>query len=332
MNQPKRLPGWSRHSVSKIEDLADAVQGAGLSAVQLSRPNLTGTLAVAEHEGIIYNTGLIDGMVSIKGILSQDMMTLGVGLHLPPGSRQWLNDVGSGDFGVYLQGDVHDGIYMPNSLYASATLSAAQMDQVAEEMGLILNDHRPSRSGVSSRPLEGGLLQYLQLQFQKIHAAEDGANETVLPAVGRILLEAIVGQLCRRPHPQMTHYDPTGLARIVARAREFIDANLEQPLSIRSIASAAATSHRTLHRAFQAVLGEPPYSYVQRARLHRIREDLNAARDTESIAAIANRWGISELGRLSGQYREMFGELPSATLTRASPAVPLCVPKLAESA
>jgi hypothetical protein len=29
---------------------------------------------------------------------------------------------------------------------------------------------------------------------------------------------------------------------------------------------------------------------------------------------VANEWGISELGRLAGWYRELFGELPSETL------------------
>jgi hypothetical protein len=33
-----------------------------------------------------------------------------------------------------------------------------------------------------------------------------------------------------------------------------------------------------------------------------------------TVALVANRWGISELGRLSGWYRELFGEGPSETL------------------
>ena len=54
-----------------------------------------------------------------------------------------------------------------------------------------------------------------------------------------------------------------------------------------------------------------------RLRLHRIRHDL--ASDDEaarSIAIIANQWGVSELGRMSGRYRSIFGELPSETRIR----------------
>jgi hypothetical protein len=36
-----------------------------------------------------------------------------------------------------------------------------------------------------------------------------------------------------------------------------------------------------------------------------------------TIALIANQWGMSELGRMSGWYRELFGERPSDTLLEA---------------
>jgi hypothetical protein len=32
------------------------------------------------------------------------------------------------------------------------------------------------------------------------------------------------------------------------------------------------------------------------------------------IAEASNRWGIGELGRMSGRYKALFGELPSQTL------------------
>jgi hypothetical protein len=35
------------------------------------------------------------------------------------------------------------------------------------------------------------------------------------------------------------------------------------------------------------------------------------------VAAVANRWGIRHLGRFAGEYRKMFGELPSRTLANS---------------
>jgi transcriptional regulator GlxA family with amidase domain len=113
-----------------------------------------------------------------------------------------------------------------------------------------------------------------------------------------------------------------------------VQANLDRPLSIDAMAAAANTSRRTLHRAFGAVLDETPQSYVRKLRLHRIRSDL--ASDAETFCTItvaANRWGIGELGCLSGWYRELFGELPSETLAhRAGRSAAPAERRLARSA
>ncbi|CAH1690698.1 hypothetical protein CHELA1G11_20745 [Hyphomicrobiales bacterium] len=42
----------------------------------------------------------------------RDKITLGLGIGLPPGTRHWLNDVTSGDIGVFMPGDEHDLLYV----------------------------------------------------------------------------------------------------------------------------------------------------------------------------------------------------------------------------
>ena len=129
------------------------------------------------------------------------------------------------------------------------------------------------------------------------------------------LLTAVVEQVGRAPRPRIGGADPRGPARIVARARDYAQNHLDAPISIEALLTAAGTSRRTLHRAFATVLDETPQSYVRKLRLHRIRHDLAADAEAAcSVTVVANRWGISELGRLSGWYRDLFGELPSQTL------------------
>jgi transcriptional regulator GlxA family with amidase domain len=106
--------------------------------------------------------------------------------------------------------------------------------------------------------------------------------------------------------------------RVLSRAHAHSSiAHLDQPLSVEKIASAAATSHRTLHRAFHIVLDETPYSYVLKLRLHRIRHELvTRAEAACTITMVAHRWNITDMGRLAAWYRDLFGELPSQTLMR----------------
>ena len=104
-----------------------------------------------------------------------------------------------------------------------------------------------------------------------------------------------------------------GHERIVARAREWIAARLGEPIGINDIAAAAGASRRTLSRAFFDVLEESPQAYVTRLRLHQIRSELVRAAVAPRIAEASNRWAVSELGRMSGRYKALFGELPSET-------------------
>jgi transcriptional regulator GlxA family with amidase domain len=168
-------------------------------------------------------------------------------------------------------------------------------------------------SGVHRSKLAEHTLQGLARRFRAIHAdRSDGAGAAMA------LLSALIDHLGRQPVESGLRLGPNGHARIVQRARTYIEEHLADPISLDAIAMAAGTSTRTLNRAFADILGDTPQAYVRRLRLHRIRAAL--ADDAEAVCTItliANQWGIGETGRLSGRYRELFGELPSETLARS---------------
>jgi transcriptional regulator GlxA family with amidase domain len=131
------------------------------------------------------------------------------------------------------------------------------------------------------------------------------------------MLRAIIEHYAHLPEGGGARIHPAGRAGIVHVAREFIRANLAVPISIDAIAATAGASPRTLSRAFHEVLGDTPGNYVRRLRLHRIRRELVSKAEAScaaSISMIAARWGIREPGRMSGWYRDLFGEHPSETL------------------
>jgi AraC-like DNA-binding protein len=310
--------GWTRIPVASIEDLSDAVLGAGLEATQMSRAPVTGSLAFATFDrGVTCTSGYIGGRVSLTGPLSENMVTLGVGLVLAPGTRHWLNEVTTGAVGAFLPGDEHDALYPPGSLYAVVTLAVGRLEEIAAQRDLVLDAKTLGGTGIDAKKKFPALdVSRLRMRFEQIHAGHlaDAASARM---TGRLLLDALILHFARSARFQVGGIDPQGLARIVARARAFIHAHLDQPLSIDKIANAAATSHRTLHRAFQAVLDETPYSYVQKLRLNRIRHELvTDAERACTITSIAHRWNIAELGRFAAWYRDLFGELPSQTLAR----------------
>jgi transcriptional regulator GlxA family with amidase domain len=124
----------------------------------------------------------------------------------------------------------------------------------------------------------------------------------------------VIEHYARLPIEAARRIDPVGHGRIVYRAQEFTRANLNGPISLDDLATAAGTSRRTVARAFVEVLGDTPASYVRRLRLHRIRRDLVRNAAGYAIREIAAAWGIGEPGRMAGQYRDLFGEYPHDTL------------------
>jgi AraC-like DNA-binding protein len=202
-------------------------------------------------------------------------------------------------------------------MYATATLAPDRLEEIAAQAGLVLDARTLGGTGIEGRRFLGQDLTHLQTQFRQAHAGRGHERATRPAALGAQMLNMFIQRLGRPPRVHAGPVDRRGFARIVSRARAYIHENLEGPLSIDAIAAAAFTSHRTLHRAFEIVLDETPYSYVQRLRLHRIRHELVSDDERScTITSVANQWGISELGRFAAWYRDLFGELPSETLRR----------------
>jgi AraC-like DNA-binding protein len=69
--------------------------------------------------------------------------------------------------------------------------------------------------------------------------------------------------------------------------------------------------------AFWEELGVSPAAFIRRLRLHELRRALLASVLGEStVTELAYHLGFTQLGRLAGTYRRLFGEAPSATLAR----------------
>lgn len=101
----------------------------------------------------------------------------------------------------------------------------------------------------------------------------------------------------------------------VRRAKAYVEAHAAEPVVLADIAAAARLSPRGLQYAFRAATGRTPMQYLRRVRLDAARAELRSADPSvDTVAAIAARWGFSNLGRFAAMYRGEFGETPSATL------------------
>jgi AraC-like DNA-binding protein len=107
--------------------------------------------------------------------------------------------------------------------------------------------------------------------------------------------------------------------RIVRKAEERFMAAEGVPVSLADLCAAAGVSKSTLYLAFDRVCGQPPLQYFHKRRLTRARLHLLESPPWRgAVKRVALETGFTELGRFAGEYRRLFGEAPSATLTSSS--------------
>jgi AraC family ethanolamine operon transcriptional activator len=104
-------------------------------------------------------------------------------------------------------------------------------------------------------------------------------------------------------------------SRLVAQARALIAANCHEQFSIKDLATTLNTSTRTLEYSFQEILAVSPATYIKIVRLHEARRAIRRAGPGTKVTDIAVTWGFWHFGRFAGDYRKLFGELPSDTKT-----------------
>ena len=106
---------------------------------------------------------------------------------------------------------------------------------------------------------------------------------------------------------------------LVEQAERLALASIQTPLDIPTLCRALAVSERTLRKAFQKIRGLPPCRRLRMLRLSGARRVLLSAHGRcVTVTEIATSFGFVELGRFSVEYRKMFGESPSETLSRRS--------------
>jgi len=138
------------------------------------------------------------------------------------------------------------------------------------------------------------------------------------PATMRAFVQFLAIALLRwHPHNYSEAMQRRGGAiapRDVKRAVDYIEANLDNALSLTDIVHAAGVPGRTLFEHFRNFKGLAPLQYVRNRRFQRVRQLLLRSDAEASITTIATTCGFTHMGRFATEYRRRFGERPSETL------------------
>ena len=159
----------------------------------------------------------------------------------------------------------------------------------------------------------------MRLLGEVIEGARRARSPGQRAALCRALDDHVVRELVGRMSSERSK---DGRSTAPLRQRVFQNARVlalasEEPLTIEQLCELAGTNQRTLHRAFHEGCGVSAQAYLKATRLNRVRKLLRHAEPGKTtVAEAANRHGFWHMGQLAADYREHFGELPSATLAR----------------
>jgi AraC-like DNA-binding protein len=150
----------------------------------------------------------------------------------------------------------------------------------------------------------------------------DTTSEPLPPLVLRELEQAVlVAFLYVNPHTFSHLLEREANETVpshVRRTEEFIEANWDQAIRIEDLVEATGVGARAIFKAFQRTRGYSPMAFARSTRLKQARKILSLGSPKTSVTSVAFICGFGNLGHFARDYRQAFGELPSATLARAT--------------
>jgi len=91
---------------------------------------------------------------------------------------------------------------------------------------------------------------------------------------------------------------------------DFIEQNLEKPLTLEALAEVANFSKYHFNRIFRAMTGETPFQFILRLRLEKAASFM-PIRNQESISDIAFKCGFTDISIFSRNFKKYYGVPPS---------------------
>ena len=143
--------------------------------------------------------------------------------------------------------------------------------------------------------------------------SDDLLTDQVLPRIKSQIFDVILDMI-----PSAEIIEPLHNRASIARAVfAVLNERIDDPPSITELCLAVGAKERTLHLSCVEAFGRPPAKLLAELRLNAARRALLHPRKQTSVAAVAMLYGFTHFGRFADIYRRQFGELPSATFSKA---------------
>ena len=296
-----------------FEQLRAATPTTRAEIIQIQPGRMQGRLRHASVAGLSLGFGTFSHGVVSRGVYSDDRVTIGF-LTGADGLR--ARQSGAGGIRIWSPRVEHQSRYVAGVSFGAISILTDDMarffgpDSLFSEPTVWLRKNAfyttPEAGDASAR-----ILKSIMAGFAR-------CAPRLGPSEAEYWKRAIIESACYAiANSEQSEIFVSSMQRLVKRAQDYLDGAGDAPVHISELTSHLRVSRRTLHRAFDEVVGIPPMRYLRQKRLCEARLLLQQTGATGiTVAEVAFRQGFSDFSRFSAYYRALFGENPSETLNQ----------------
>ena len=228
----------------------------------------------------------------------------------------WSFDMHPADVLVMPPSTEHDGIFHGASSYAAIRLDLTEVaslfkgePKLSDPASWISKNHYRADSSIDL-----AVTRRLPLLVSRLARQQAALSDAAADFWKRSIVDALTATIAHSLPPDTSGPLPSAM-QLVRNVEDYLAAVGARPVHISEICAHFNVSRRSLHRAFDDVLGLGPVTFLRHKRLcaiHSALKDSDPA--TVTVGQVAMQQGFIELGRFSHYYRSLFGEYPSETL------------------
>lgn len=313
-----RPPSYAmQRSYCDVDDLSAQAKHWDLDFWQLDRGQFQGELLQFGTGGVHVAEARFGSSLNQKGIAPRGLRTIAV----PAQENLRISWRGSQVDGQSLMVFPREGelasVSRPDFHVYTCSFPEELLSDICET--LKLSDSDSLLDGVEAIRVSPQTMKKVKSCLSKLCCSVRGDNSAVhLPQVASQLGQHLPLQLMEAIAESQEKCRPaTRPKRLAAvkRAESYIAKHARDAIKVSDIGLASGVSQRTLEYAFIERFGVGPKEFLKGFRLTAVRRQLrNANSNSTRVADVANAWGFWHMGQFAADYRQRFGELPSATL------------------
>jgi len=302
--------------VDGFEGFREAVHGSHVDVMQLEPGRLRGSLT---HVGIgefSLSIGSFSAGIRTQRTSKEQKVIVGMLLESRNRVTHWSYDMQPGDVLVIPPSIDHDGRFFGASSYAAIRLDLADVaslfggeTELADPATWTVKNHYKANARLGAVAIHRLRKIALRLADPNIDLPDQSADfwrRSIADAMMATVMHAL---------PTEPTGPPVSAIRLIHDIEHYVDSVGVRPVHISEICTEFGISRRSLHRAFDEVVGMGPVTFLRYKRLCDVHCELRESHPAETtVADVAMRHGFIELGRFAHYYHTLFGEHPSQTL------------------